>query len=138
MSNSKERSFVVPESETLVECEAATLKTCPQCGAKMFDDMDICYGCLYDFSREESETEELWGSLDEIWENAETVPQSAQSQNYSQQQVKPCSNPRHVRTAASEQMSKPAGESEQIRLKVGDSLELEACGLTINICASHA
>lgn len=28
------------------------LKTCPRCGAKLFDDMDVCYGCLYDFTAE--------------------------------------------------------------------------------------
>lgn len=27
------------------------LKTCPRCGAKLFADMDVCYGCLYDFTR---------------------------------------------------------------------------------------
>lgn len=26
-------------------------KTCPRCGAELFADMPICYGCLYDFSR---------------------------------------------------------------------------------------
>lgn len=27
------------------------LKTCPRCGARLFADMDVCYGCLYDFSK---------------------------------------------------------------------------------------
>lgn len=27
-------------------------KTCPQCGQELFADMDVCYGCLYDFGRE--------------------------------------------------------------------------------------
>lgn len=31
-----------PSSET---------KVCPRCGARLFEDMDVCYGCLYDFSR---------------------------------------------------------------------------------------
>lgn len=26
-------------------------KTCPRCGQILFADMDVCYGCLYDFSR---------------------------------------------------------------------------------------
>lgn len=34
---------VSPESE---------IKTCPCCEATLFADMDICYGCLYDFSSE--------------------------------------------------------------------------------------
>lgn len=131
MSNSEKQTFGSSSTEeNIVECEAGTLKTCPQCGAQMFDDMDTCYGCLYDFSREESETEELWGSLDEIWESAEEVPVSAQSQSRPQ--------PRHARTSAPQQTGKTAGQPEQIKLKVGDKLELEACGLTINICASHA
>lgn len=25
-------------------------KLCPRCGEELFEDMDICYGCLYDFS----------------------------------------------------------------------------------------
>ena len=27
-------------------------KTCPRCGEVLFDDMDVCYGCLYDFGRD--------------------------------------------------------------------------------------
>lgn len=27
-------------------------KTCPRCGQELFDDMDTCYGCLYDFTRD--------------------------------------------------------------------------------------
>ena len=26
-------------------------KACPRCGATMFEDMSVCYGCLYDFDR---------------------------------------------------------------------------------------
>ncbi|WP_028263314.1 hypothetical protein [Atopobium fossor] len=26
-------------------------KVCPSCGATLFADMDICYGCLYDFTK---------------------------------------------------------------------------------------
>ena len=28
------------------------MKKCPVCGARCFDDMAVCYGCLYDFSRQ--------------------------------------------------------------------------------------
>lgn len=28
------------------------IKTCPRCGAELFMDMDVCFECLYDFSRE--------------------------------------------------------------------------------------
>ena len=27
----------------------AGVKVCPRCGARLFEDMDVCYGCLYDF-----------------------------------------------------------------------------------------
>ena len=27
-------------------------KVCPRCGQLLFKDMDVCYGCLYDFSRD--------------------------------------------------------------------------------------
>lgn len=33
-------------------CGEGTTKTCPRCGAKLFADMDVCYGCLYDFNRD--------------------------------------------------------------------------------------
>ncbi len=48
------------------------VKVCPRCGAKTFSDMDICYGCLYDFTTGEGEVslegirheneKEPWGS----------------------------------------------------------------------------
>ena len=28
------------------------MKTCPICNAQVFDDMDVCYGCMYRFDRE--------------------------------------------------------------------------------------
>lgn len=28
-------------------------KRCPRCGEVLFEDMDVCYGCLYDFTREQ-------------------------------------------------------------------------------------
>lgn len=28
------------------------MKRCPRCGQQLFEDMDVCYGCLYDFGRE--------------------------------------------------------------------------------------
>lgn len=41
-----------PEKETVTEPVAT--KTCPRCGQLLFADMDVCYGCLYDFRRHES------------------------------------------------------------------------------------
>ena len=29
--------------------DASFTKVCPRCGARLFRDMHICYGCLYDF-----------------------------------------------------------------------------------------
>ena len=29
-----------------------TTKVCPRCGEVLFADMDVCYGCLYDFSKD--------------------------------------------------------------------------------------
>jgi len=31
---------------------AQRTKVCPRCGATLFADMDVCYGCMYDFSRD--------------------------------------------------------------------------------------
>lgn len=32
-------------------------KTCPRCGAELYADMSVCYGCLYDFSHSEGRSE---------------------------------------------------------------------------------
>ena len=32
--------------------DEAGVKTCPRCGEMLFADMDVCYGCLYDFSKD--------------------------------------------------------------------------------------
>lgn len=32
--------------------QGAGTKTCPRCGQVLFEDMDVCFGCLYDFSRD--------------------------------------------------------------------------------------
>lgn len=32
--------------------EEPQTKACPRCGELLFADMDVCYGCLYDFSRD--------------------------------------------------------------------------------------
>lgn len=31
-----------------------TMRICPRCAATLFADMDVCYECLYDFSRDSS------------------------------------------------------------------------------------
>lgn len=33
------------------EARAAATRRCPRCGEVLFADMDVCYGCLYDFRR---------------------------------------------------------------------------------------
>ena len=55
-------------------------KTCPRCGAELFIDMNVCYECLYDFSREKPGPSEASAadSLDEsgrpiVW-NQGTCP----------------------------------------------------------------
>lgn len=34
-----------------IQRKECPMKTCPVCGARCFDDMAVCYGCLHDFSR---------------------------------------------------------------------------------------
>ena len=81
-----------------------TAKTCPRCGAGLFSDMDVCYGCLYDFKgggqrsgaqydtsedvffeepggeaeMEEPGLDEVWGSLDELWEDEDVWSDATQ------------------------------------------------------------
>jgi hypothetical protein len=50
---------------TMTVCEkdraekASGVKRCPRCGALLFEDMDTCYGCLYEFGKQR--TGELFG-----------------------------------------------------------------------------
>lgn len=39
---------------TQVADEPVGTKICPRCGEVLFADMDVCYGCLYDFSKDVS------------------------------------------------------------------------------------
>lgn len=39
-------------NELMVMVPAYGTKVCPQCGEGVFDDMDVCYGCLHEFSSE--------------------------------------------------------------------------------------
>ncbi len=45
----------------------AQVKTCPRCGARLFADMDVCYGCLYDFTRTTSAAPVLPESEGPVW-----------------------------------------------------------------------
>lgn len=40
-------------------------KTCPRCGEELFADMQVCYGCLYDFTRSDNGPSEIAVALDE-------------------------------------------------------------------------
>ncbi len=40
-------------------------KTCPRCGEVLYADMQICYGCLYDFTRSDHGPSEVAAALDE-------------------------------------------------------------------------
>lgn len=37
--------------------EGYRTKVCPRCGAELYADMGVCYGCLYDFTREKERPE---------------------------------------------------------------------------------
>lgn len=36
--------------------EAPRTKRCPRCGQVLFADMDVCYGCLYNFSKQDTDS----------------------------------------------------------------------------------
>lgn len=40
-------------------------KICPRCGEMLYEDMQVCYGCLYDFSRKDNGPSEIAAALDE-------------------------------------------------------------------------
>lgn len=81
------------EQERL-EPESGKTKVCPQCGAVLFEDMPICYSCLYDFERPVAE--------ETPWYKAH------------------------------------GSQKKSVTLNIGEGLEIQACGLSINICASDA
>lgn len=39
-------------------------KLCPRCGAELYEDMAVCYGCLYDFSRDAASSRPARSSLE--------------------------------------------------------------------------
>lgn len=45
-------------------------KVCPRCGKKVFEDMDVCYECLFEFSSDEPVVPE------EVYEDAETLAEA--------------------------------------------------------------
>lgn len=45
-------SFAVSQQRAPEERSDAPTRTCPRCGQRLFADMEVCYGCLYDFSRD--------------------------------------------------------------------------------------
>lgn len=48
----------MPATYEIMEPTTAT-KSCPRCGATLFADMDVCYGCLYDFSTSPYEPQDI-------------------------------------------------------------------------------
>ena len=58
------REMAVNAFRTTEGALPARSKRCPRCGELLFDDMDVCYGCLYDFTREPYRLPE--GMIDEV------------------------------------------------------------------------
>lgn len=56
---SGDRRNDVPERTESSRAVPFTVKTCPRCGATLFEDMRVCYGCLFDFDREPAHYAEL-------------------------------------------------------------------------------
>lgn len=52
--------------ETKVGMGSLPTKVCPQCGQRLFADMDVCYGCLYDFRRSSAQRRLLPDALDDV------------------------------------------------------------------------
>ncbi len=40
-------------------------KSCPRCGQLLYEDMEVCYGCLYDYRRKDNGPSEIAAALDE-------------------------------------------------------------------------
>lgn len=105
-----DRDGASPDAEPPAD-EGRELKVCPQCGARLFADMDVCYGCLARIpkgdvgceggadpapraaplprpapdedaafgepGREEGRDTEVWGSLDELWDEGRALSEEA-------------------------------------------------------------
>lgn len=60
----------------MAEAGAASLrktKTCPRCGAKLFEDMGVCYGCLYVYSAGGGPPRDEPPDLDEPWDSGDAT-----------------------------------------------------------------
>lgn len=121
------------EQQEATKGEAYTLKTCPRCGATLFADMDTCYGCLYDFA--------LKPASAPVLESA-SMPMRASARASANSGVVPQKTPRekhaHVEARRASLASRKSEQTRAVSFRVGDTLEINACGLTINICASGA
>lgn len=102
------------------EQDVQSVKTCPMCGAKLFSDMDVCYGCLYNFSDADNgaqefgmdtsdDNDEIWGSIDELWDKSiRATP------------LEPL-----VQTAPQQSLVCEPQPFKTIRLKMGEVLEIQ-------------
>lgn len=147
-----------------VECEARTLRTCPRCGAKLFEDMDVCYGCLYDFNQADRAQaqygyplgtqvpipqgdEEIWGSLDELI--PEAVPPRMESHCMEPQrpttprpqgtspyaQGGPQCQPRNVGASSPDSFASASAAPKIMRLVKGERLEIVGNNLKLVLTA---
>lgn len=51
------------------------MKVCPVCRARVFDDMDVCYGCLYRFGTDDGDARAR--PVGEVWSSSEFEPEPA-------------------------------------------------------------
>lgn len=51
--------------QNVSSCSPVSTKVCPRCGEELFSDMDTCFGCLFSFSRAQSQQERVTFELDE-------------------------------------------------------------------------
>lgn len=58
---------------------ASRLKVCPQCGEKLFADMDVCYACLYDYRAAQNERGDqlMPGVGHGVTRRADTMPEQS-------------------------------------------------------------
>ncbi len=84
------------DGESMVVIPAYKTKTCPQCGQGLFDDMDVCFGCLYRYPHEdegqaiggqEGEEEHLTTKSSPAWE--QTADKEGEGEFWYEQEMVP-------------------------------------------------
>ena len=127
----------IPIQPANTQQDPTRTKTCPSCGATLFADMDICYGCLYDFTKT-YEPPQIGGADEVPLDMYEQLPQMQEKEkeaNYALQEIPATTDKTTIDSS---------GQSPYVLQVCGPSVNLSfgcsnqgICLLTFNAASGH-